>query len=208
MGVYDIVTPDNLTKSFEWREGRNFSAILRHNVLFFWTGHGEDSDDGITVELSGQFVKRIDEDTYVLEPSNITIQFVFQSIVLKLPGISITQAVMGADEDESDAKLDELRTFLDSLLVKQTGREVGLISQLEMPVILNRGSTGNTKAKTLRRNVPYNAKGLISGFLTGRTGSLPAQTNALQQNLGTSLAPRPRKRKSRHTRHARHARKN
>jgi len=115
MGVYDIVTPDNLTKELDWRGGRNFAAILRPNVLFFWTGHGEDSDDGIIVYLSGQTLTQLDEDGWLLQPSNIEIRIDFQSVKLKFPGASITQAVLGDDggEDESDAKLDELRHFLD-----------------------------------------------------------------------------------------------
>ena len=201
MGVYDIVTPDNLTKDLEWRGGRNFSAILRPNVLFFWTGYGEDSDDGITVDLSGQFVKQLDEDGWLLQPSNIEIRIDFQSVKLKFPGATITQAIKvdeGEGEDEADAKLDELRTFFERLLVKQgikqVGKEVGMVSRLEMPNVLNRGP-GNNKSKTLRRNIPYEAQGVISSFLTGKRGSIGSQTNKLQQNLGTSLAPRPRRRR-------------
>jgi len=196
MGVYDIVTPDNLTKELDWRGGRNFAAILPPNVLYFWTGHG---DDGITVDLTGQFVKQLDEDGWLLQPSNIEIRIDFQSVKLKFPGASITQAVLGDDggEDESDAKLDELRHFLDKLVVKQqTRKEVLMVNRLEMPNVLNR-APGNNKSRTLRRNIPYNAKGVISSFLTGEKGSIGSQKNKLQQNLGTSLAARPRKRKTR-----------
>jgi len=199
MGVYDIITPDNLTKELDWRGGRNFSAILRPNVLFFWTGHGEDSDDGITVNLTGQVVKQLDEDGWLLQPSNIEIRIDFQSVKLKFPGASITQAVLGDDggEDESDAKLDELRHFLDKLVVKQqTRKEVLMVNRLEMPNVLNR-APGNNKSRTLRRNIPYNAKGVISSFLTGEKGSIGSQKNKLQQNLGMSLAVRPRRRKTR-----------
>lgn len=204
MGVYDIVTPDNLTKALDWRGGRNFGAILQPNVLFFWTGHGEDSDDGITVDLSGQFVKQLDEDGWLLQPSNIEIRIDFQSVKLKFPGVSITQAIKvdeGEGEDEADAKLDELRHFFERLLVKQVGRSVGLVGQLEMPVVLNR-APGNNKSRTLHRNMPYNAKGVISSFLTGEKGSLGSQTNKLQQIIGTPMAPRPRKRKTRRSRRA------
>jgi len=199
MGVYDIVTPDNLTKELEWRSGRNFGAILPPNVLFFWTGHGEDSDDGITVDLTDQFVKQLDEDGWLLQPSNIEIRIEFQSVKITVSGVSITQAVLGDDggEDESDAKLDELRHFLDNLVVKQqTRKEVLMVNRLEMPNVLNR-APGNNKSRTLRRNIPYNAKGVISSFLTGEKGSIGSQKNKLQQNLGTSLAPRPRKRETR-----------
>jgi len=199
MGVYDIVTPDNLTKELEWRGGRNFGAILPPNVLFFWTGHGEDSDDGITVDLTDQFVKQLDEDGWLLQPSNIEIRIEFQSVKITVSGVSITQAVLGDDggEDESDAKLDELRHFLDNLVVKQqTRKEVLMVNRLEMPNVLNR-APGNNKSRTLRRNIPYNAKGVISSFLTGEKGSIGSQKNKLQQNLGTSLAPRPRKRETR-----------
>lgn len=199
MGVYDIVTPDNLTKVLAWRGGRNFAAILRPNVLFFWTGRGGDSDDGITIDLTGQFVKQLDEDGWLLQPSNIEIRIDFQSVKLKFPGVSITQAVLGDDggEDESDAKIDELRHFLDKLVVKQqTRKEVLMVNRLEMPNVLNR-APGNNKSRTLRRNLPYNAKGVISSFLTGEKGSIGSQKNKLQQNLGTSLAPRPRKRYTR-----------
>jgi hypothetical protein len=205
MGVYDIVTPDNLTKELDWRGGRNFGAILPPNVLFFWTGHGEDSDDGITVDLTGQTLTQLDEDGWLLQPSNIEIRIEFQSVKLKFPGASITQAVLEDDggEDESDAKIDELRHFLDKMLVKQAikqgGKEVGLVKQLEMPNVLNR-APGNNKSRTLRRNVPYNAKGVISSFLTGKTGSINSQTNKLQQNIGTAMAPRPRRRKTRRRR--------
>jgi hypothetical protein len=202
MGVYDIVTPDNLTKELDWRGGRNFSAILRPNVLFFWTGHGEDSDDGITIDLTGQLVKQLDEDGWLLQPSNIEIRIDFQSVKLKFPGVSITQAVLGDDggEDESDAKLDELRHFLDKLVVKQqTRKEVLMVNRLEMPNVLNR-APGNNKSRTLRRNIPYNAKGVISSFLTGEKGSIGSQKTKLQQNLGTSLAARPRRRKTRRAR--------
>jgi hypothetical protein len=196
MGVYDIVTPDNLTKELDWRGGRNFAAILPPNVLYFWTGHG---DDGITVDLFDQVVKQLDEDGWLLQPSNIEIRIDFQSVKLKFPGVSITQAVLGDNggEDESDAKLDELRHFLDKLVVKrQTRKEVLMVNRLEMPNVLNR-APGNNKSRTLRRNIPYNAKGVISSFLTGEKGSIGSQKNKLQQNLGTSLASRPRKRKTR-----------
>jgi hypothetical protein len=202
MGVYDIVTPDNLTKELDWRGGRNFGAILPPNVLFFWTGHGEDSDDGITIDLTGQFVKQLDEDGWLLQPSNIEIRIEFQSVKLKFPGASITQAVLGDDggEDESDAKLDELRQFFERLLnkqgIKQVGKQVGMVSRLEMPVALNR-MLENNNSTSPPRNIPYGAKGVISSFLTGKKGSLASQTNKLQQNLGTAMAPRPRKRKTR-----------
>jgi len=199
MVVFDIVTPDNLTKELDWRGGRNFSAILRPNVLFFWTGHGEDSDDGITVDLTDQFVKQLDEDGWLLQPSNIEIRIEFQSVKITVSGVSITQAVLGDDggEDESDAKIDELRHFLDKLVAKQqTRKEVLMVNRLEMPNVLNR-APGNNKSRTLRRNIPYNAKGVISSFLTGEKGSIGSQKNKLQQNLGTSLAPRPRRRKTR-----------
>jgi len=199
MGVYDIVTPDNLTKELDWRGGRNFGAILPPNVLFFWTGHGEDSDDGITVDLTDQFVKQLDEDGWLLQPSNIEIRIEFQSVKITVSGVSITQAVLGDDggEDESDAKIDELRHFLDKLVAKQqTRKEVLMVNRLEMPNVLNR-APGNNKSRTLRRNIPYNAKGVISSFLTGEKGSIGSQKNKLQQNLGTSLAPRPRRRKTR-----------
>jgi len=138
----------------------------------------------------------------LLQPSNIEIRIDFQSVKLKFPGVSITQAVLGDDggEDESDAKLDELRHFLDKLVVKQqTRKEVLMVNRLEMPNVLNR-APGNNKSKTLRRNVSYNAKGVISSFLTGEKGSIDSQTNKLQQMLGTSLASRPRKRKTRRSR--------
>jgi hypothetical protein len=199
MGVYDIVTPDNLTKELDWRGGRNFAAILPPNVMFFWTGHGEDSDDGITIDLTGQFVKQLDEDGWLLQPSNIEIRIEFQSVKITVSGVSITQAVLGDDggEDESDAKLDELRHFLDKLVVKQqTRKEVLMVNRLEMPNVLNR-APGNNKSRTIRGNIPYNAKGVISSFLTGEKGSIGSQKNKLQQNLGTSLAPRPRRRKTR-----------
>ena len=200
MGVYDIITPDNLTKELDWRGGRNFAAILRPNVLFFWTGYGEDSDDGITVDLTDQVVKQLDEDGWLLQPSNIEIRIDFQSVKLKFPGASITQAITVDDdegEDEADAKLDELRMFLDKLVVKQqTRKEVLMVNRLEMPNVLNR-APGNNKSRTLRRNIPYNAKGVISSFLTGEKGSIGSQKNKLQQNLGTSLAARPRRRKTR-----------
>jgi len=200
MGVYDIITPDNLTKELDWRGGRNFAAILPPNVLFFWTGYGEDSDDGITVDLTDQVVKQLDEDGWLLQPSNIEIRIDFQSVKLKFPGASITQAITVDDdegEDEADAKLDELRHFLDKLVVKQqTRKEVLMVNRLEMPNVLNRGP-GNNKSRTLRRNIPYNAKGVISSFLTGEKGSIGSQKNKLQQNLGTSLAARPRRRKTR-----------
>jgi len=207
MGVYDIVTPDNLTKDLDWRSGRNFGAILPPNVLFFWTGHGEDSDDGITVDLTDQVVKQLDEDGWLLQPSNIEIRIEFESVKLKFPGATITQAIAVDDdegEDEADAKLDELRHFLDKLVVKrQTRKEVLMVNRLEMPNVLNR-APGNNKSRTLRRNIPYNAKGVISSFLTGQKGSIGSQTNKLQQNLGTSLAARPRKssRRRRYTRRA------
>jgi len=71
-----------------------------------------------------------------------------------------------------------------------------MVNRLEMPNVLNR-APGNNKSRTLRRNIPYNAKGVISSFLTGEKGSIGSQKNKLQQNLGTSLAARPRRRKTR-----------
>jgi hypothetical protein len=200
------VTPDNLKMAPVARPGwrqQVFTRIVKPNKLFFWTGkayHGDThDDDGITVDLSGQILKQINEDTWLLQPSNIEIKIDFQTVKLKFPTMSITQAIvpeLDEGEDEADAILDELRHFFDRLLIKQAGKEAGLVKRLEMPNVLNR-APGNNKSRTLHRNVPYNAKGVISSFLTGKSGSLQSQTNKLQQNLGTSLAPRPRKRKTR-----------
>ena len=198
MGLYDIITPENIRNPPTWR-AVNFKNILPSNVLFFWTSRFDEyTSDGITVDLSGQHVQKISDDHYVLQPSGIHLEIDFQTMkIYSDTGIRITQPVVSDDEDVADAILDQLRTYLNTLLVKQTGKEVGLVSRLEMPNTMNR-APGNNKSRTLRRNVPYNAKGLISGFLTGKTGSVSAQTNALQQNLGTSLAPRPRKSSRRH----------
>ena len=209
MVVFDIITPDNLKMAPaarpDWRQ-RVFRRVVPPNTLFFWTGtayHGDTyDDDGIMIDLAGQTLKRINEDTWLLQPSNIEIKIDFQTLKLKFPGVTITQAIIpGLDEgeDEADAILDELRHFLDKMLVKQVGKEVGMVKRLEMPNVLNR-APGNNKSRTLRRNVPYNAKGVISSFLTGKTGSINSQTNKLQQNIGTSMAPKPRKRKTRHRR--------
>jgi len=107
----------------------------------------------------------------------------------------------GLDEgqNEADAILHELRHFLDTMLIKQVGRQVGLVKRLKTPNVLNR-EPGHNKSKTLRRNVPYNAKGVISSFLTGEKGTIVSQTDKLQQMIGTSLAPRPRKRHTRRRR--------
>ena len=206
MVVFDIVTPNNLKMTPMARPGwrqQVFTRIVKPNTLFFWTGkayHGDThDDDGITVDLSGQTLKQINEDTWLLQPSNIEIKIDFQSVKLKFPTVSITQAIvpeLDEGENEADAILDELRHFFDRLLIKQAGKEAGLVKRLEMPNVLNR-APGNNKSRTLHRNVPYNAKGVISSFLTGKSGSLQSQTNKLQQNLGTSLAARPRKRKTR-----------
>jgi len=206
MVVFDIVTPDNLkiapAARPDWRQ-QAFTRIVKPNTLFFWTGkayHGDThDDDGITVDLSGQILKQINEDTWLLQPSNIEIKIDFQSVKLKFPGVTITQAIvpeLDQGENEADAILDELRHFFDRLLIKQAGKEAGLVKRLEMPNVLNR-VPGNNKSRTLHRNVPYNAKGVISSFLTGKTGSINSQTNKLQQNLGMSLASRPRKRHTR-----------
>jgi hypothetical protein len=209
MVVFDIVTPDNLKMAPAARPGwrqQAFTRIVKPNTLFFWTGKGYHGntydDDGITVDLSGQILKQINEDTWLLQPSTIEIKIDFQTVKLKFPDVTITQAIvpeLDEGEDEADAILDELRHFLDKMQVKQVGKEVGMVKRLEMPNVLNRGP-GNNKSRTLRRNVPYNAKGVISSFLTGKTGSLGSQTNKLQQSIGTSLAPRPRKRKTRRNR--------
>ena len=203
--MYDIVTPDNLKEAPaarpDWRQ-RAFRRIVPPTALFFWTGeqYGDSyEEDGIMIDLTGQLVKRINEDTWLLQPSNIEIKIDFQTLKLKFPDVTITQAIVpGLDEgeDEADAILDELRHFLDKMLVKQIGKEVGMVKRLEMPNVLNRVS-GNNKSRTLHRNVPYNAKGVIASFLTGKTGSINSQTNKLQQNIGTSMAPRPRRRKTR-----------
>ena len=208
MVVFDIVTPDNLKMAPaarpDWRQ-RVYRRIVPPNTLFFWTGeqYGDSyEEDGIMIDLSGQTLKQINEDTWLLEPSNIEIKIDFLTVKLKFPGVSITQAIVpGLDEgeDEADAILDELRHFFDRLLIKQAGKEAGLVKRLEMPNVLNR-VPGNNKSRTLRRNVPYNAKGVISSFLTGKTGSINSQTNKLQQNIGTAMAPRPRKRKTRRRR--------
>jgi len=205
MVVYDIVTPDNLRRAPaarpDWRQ-QTFTRFVKPNTLFFWTGeqYGNSfDDDGITVDLSGQTFKQINEDTCLLQPSNIEIKIDFQTVKLKFPNVTISQAIipeLDGGENEADAILDELRHFLDKMLVKQVGREVGLVKQLKMPNVLNR-APGNNKSKTLRRNVSYNAKGVISSFLTGEKGSIDSQTNKLQQMLGTSLAPRSRKRHTR-----------
>jgi hypothetical protein len=205
MVVYDIITPDNRIQppAYRWRD---FSNIVRPNTLFFWSGQQDEEsydDDGITVDLTGQTLKQLDEDGWLLQPSNIEIKIDFQSVKLKFPGVTITQAIvpeLDEGEDEADAILDELRHFFDKMLIKQVGKEVGLVKQLEMPAVLNR-APGNNKSHTIRRNLPYNTKGAISSFLTGKTGSINSQTNKLQQNLGTAMAPRPRKRKTRRSCH-------
>ena len=211
MVVYDIITPDNLkeapTARPDWRQ-RAFRRIVPPTALFFWTGeqNGDSyEDDGITIDLAGQTLKQINEDTWLLQPSNIEIKIDFQTVKLKFPGVVITQAVLGdqGGEDASDAVIDELRQFFDNLLARQqTRKEVVMVNRLEFPATLHR-EPGNNKTRTLRRNLNHNAKGVIASFLTGKTGSINSQTNKLQQNIGIAMAPRPRKRQTRHRRRCR-----
>ena len=204
--MYDIITPDNRTQppAYRWRD---FSGIVRPNTLFFWSGQQDEEsydDDGITVDLTGQFVKQLDEDGWLLQPSNIEIRIDFQTVKLKFSGASITQAIMvGEDEgeDEADAILDELRHFFDRLLIKQVGREVGMVNRIEFPDVLHR-EPGNNTVRTLHRNLNPNVKSVIASFLTGKRGSIGNQSRKLKENVVASLAPRPRRRKTRRSNRA------
>lgn len=75
--------------------------------------------------------------------------------------------------DELNPKLNELKRFLDNLIVKQKGREV--LSLLR--VGRNRG-------------LPHNMEAVIGQYITGKTGTIAAQLNGVKQNAGISLAPR------------------
>ena len=91
MVVYDIVTPDNLKEPPAWRPDWRQKAFRRSigpTTLFFWTGeqYGNSfEDDGITIDLAGQRVKQINEDIWLLEPSNIQLKIDFQTLKLKSP---------------------------------------------------------------------------------------------------------------------------
>jgi hypothetical protein len=211
MVVFDIVTPDNLKMAPAARPGwrqQVFTRIVKPNTLFFWTGkayHGDThDDDGITVDLSGQTLKQINEDTWLLQPSNIEIKIDFQSVKLKFPGVSITQAIvpeLDEGENEADAILDELRHFFDRLLIKQVGREVGMVNRIEFPDVLHR-EPGNNTVRTLHRNLNPNVKSVIASFLTGKRGSIGNQSRKLKENVVASLAPRSRKRHTRRSNRA------
>ena len=163
-----------------------------------------DNNVGITIPLSGQHVQKLRGGVYLLQPSNTTIMIGENSVQISLPGgIKIREGFFSGygdlSDEETEQQIDSLDSFLTKESIKQVGRQVGLVGQLEMPNVLNRGP-GNNKSRTLRRNVPYNAKGVIASFLTGKTGSINSQTNKLQQNIGTAMAPRPRKRHTRRRR--------
>jgi hypothetical protein len=168
------------------------------------TNTERDGNVGITIPLSGQHVQKLGNYNYLLQPSGTEIMIWEDSVQILLPGgIKIREGFFSGygdlSNEEMEQQLDSLDSFLTKESIKQVGRQVGLVKQLEMPNVLNR-APGNNKSRTLRRNVPYGAKGVISSFLTGKTGSINSQTNKLQQNLGTSLAPRPRKRHTRRRR--------
>ena len=177
--------------------------ILRPNEIYLDTGKNG-YEMGITIPLSGQHVQKIGKYEYLLEPSGTIIKVGDIKVNITLPGgIKIKESFMDGwgdpNYEESFEITDSLYNFLNKERIKQVGRQVGLVKQLEMPNVLNR-APGNNKSRTLRRNVPYNAKGVISSFLTGKTGSINSQTNKLQQNLDTAMAPRPRRRKTRRAR--------
>jgi hypothetical protein len=75
--------------------------------------------------------------------------------------------------DELNPKLNELRRFLDILIAKQRGRELTSV----LRVGKNRG-------------LPFNMECLIGTYITGKPGTVKAQSNRLQQNAGIHIAPR------------------
>jgi len=178
--------------------------ILRPNEIYLDTGRNG-YEMGITIPLSGQYISKL-RYGYLLQPSGTIIELEDIGVNITLPGgIKIKEFFSDGWGDlryeESAEKIDSLDDFLNKESIKQVGRQVGLVKQLEMPNVLNR-APGNNKSRTLRRNLPYNAKGAISSFLTGKTGSINSQTNKLQQNIGTAMAPRPRKRHTRRSNRA------
>jgi hypothetical protein len=180
-----------------------------HNRDYYPPNNRGDYNVGITVPLSGQYISKLGYK-YLLEPSGTIIEVGDSTVDITLPGgIKISEGffrgyTFGANsyplsDEEMEQQINSLDNFLNKESIKRVGRQVGLVKQLEMPNVLNR-APGNNKSRTLRRNVPYGAKGVISSFLTGKTGSINSQTNKLQQNLGTAMAPRPRKRHTRRRR--------
>jgi len=177
-----------------------YNIIISKNNIFFDTSN--DRYNGLNINLKGQTVKKINarqyrgglrpasqDAKYLLEPSGIIISIEFLEISVTLNGLKFNEIFVRPDLDdegynrfieESIIVINKMITFLDNYNIKQTGKEVGLVSRLD--------------------NLPNNTKGVISSFLTGEKGSIGSQTNKLQQNLGTSLAPRPRKRHTRRRR--------
>jgi len=199
MGLYEIILQPNLIYLNTSHYGRGYYPPRRDPIDQIV----RDYNEGITIPLSGQHVQKLGNYKYLLQPSNATIDFWYNTILISLPGgIKIREDFTDnspLSDEEMEQQIDSLDDFLNKESIKQVGRQVSLVDQLEMPNVLNR-APGNNKSRTLRRNLPYNAKGVISSFLTGEKGSLGSQTNKLQQNLGMSLAPRPRKRHTRRRR--------
>ena len=179
--------------------------ILKPNEIYLDTGM-YDYDSGITIPLSGQYVSKLGYK-YLLQPSGTIIEVGEDIVDITLPGgIKIRERFFSdygpLSYEEMSERTDSLYDFLNKESMKQLGKEVGMVSQLEMPNVLNR-RPGNNKSRTLRRNLNHNAKGVIASFLTGKTGSINSQTNKLQQNIGIAMAPRPRKRQTRRRRRCR-----
>ena len=175
MGIHYIITDAN-EDDFTDEEtiGRDIGCI------FFATSH---EMEGINIKYEGQQIEyiapstRYNPDTYKFTPSNVVLEVLPFGINIRCSGITIHQFM----EDERH-DTNHLKEFLASLIAIQANSYKNNLQSVK--------KVGSAKS------LPENVEGRIGTFLSGKTGALATQENKLNQNMGFSLAARP-KRKTR-----------
>jgi hypothetical protein len=135
-------------------------------------------NDMFTLVYAGQYIEYNGVDTYTFSPSNVSMTFDNS----QQPGIiSINSPTFRFKQQHRlDNNLDTLKAFLNKLIVKQQHSELNSVSRIGK-----------------NRNLPRNVDSVIGSFISGKKGYIPSQKNQLKQNMGISLAPRVKGRRTR-----------
>jgi hypothetical protein len=137
--------------------------------------------EGFYIVYENQFIKynRLSDtlDEYIFTPSNTYLRINREFCEFSPSGFLYAGSTNFHSKyefrcDELNPKLDELKRFLDILIIKQKGREI--LSLLR--VGKNRG-------------LPHNMEAAIGHYITGKPGNIEAQLKGVKQNAN-ALAPR------------------
>jgi len=155
------------------------------------------SNNVLNLDIAGQTVEKLNETTYLFKPSGVIISINFLSFIDDFFQRKSESYIITAKLNEIEFKT-LIYTF--HPFVNQYNQDNIIAVQNLIKFLDNLVTQRELKSLKQINNLSNNTKGVISSFITGKTGSIQSQTNKIQQNLGTSLAPRPRKRKTRRTR--------